>query len=163
MGKDARMAIFIGTPSVSEADSLSALVHRSFTASASQDWEPIACTTFYAETSPAALRTNISVAAYVAAAYDGKNPVGFVLMPNPSTVGMLFVDPARQRNGIGRSLWESSRAYLRANYPEIIKVTLNSTPCAYSFYRALGFVAVGDEFVIRGCRATRMICSLDMR
>ena len=58
-------------------------------------------------------------------------------------IGMMLVDPAYRRRGIGRSLMEHALAYLEGAGVEIIK--LDATDMGYPLYRGLGFQ---DECVI---------------
>jgi predicted GNAT family N-acyltransferase len=89
--------------------------------------------------------------------------VGFILMPKPSLLGMLFVHPSSLRLGIGKQLWEQARAHVEVSFPEVKTVELNSTPYALHFYRSIGFVPISAEFQRGGCRATRMACWLPAR
>lgn len=89
--------------------------------------------------------------------------VGFLLMPTPILLGMLFVHPSRLRQGIGTRLWECARTRLESEFPEARTVELNSTPYAVDFYRALGFVPIFAEYARGRARATRMACWLPAR
>lgn len=146
-----------------DSDAISGLIHRSFTALAAQDWDPSAQATFLGESSPAAMHSALGACAYAAATFAGPDAIGFVLMPRPSLLGMLFVDPLHLRRGVGRTLWEQARAYIEGTHPETKLVELNSTPYAYGFYRSIGFWPVSAEFVKGGCRVTRMACWLPAR
>jgi len=146
-----------------DAVSISALVHASFLALAASDWEPEARETFLRESSSPSLAAALQVAAYAAAEFLGATPVGFVLMPKPTVLGMLFVHPEHVRRGIARRLWESARSFIEAEYPEVETVELNSTPYALAAYRSLGFTPISGEFKRAGCRAIRMACWLPAR
>ena len=52
-------------------------------------------------------------------------------------IGMMLVDPAYRRRGIGRSLMEHALAYLEGAGVETIK--LDATDMGYALYRGLGF------------------------
>jgi len=138
-------------------------VRSSFTALAAIDWEPSACEFFLGESSEQALREKIAIAAFAAGAFDGERMVGFVLMPKPTLLGMLFVEPDSLRQGVARSLWEHARTYVEAHHSDVTTVELNSTPYALEFYLSVGFVPISREFNRGGCRATRMACSLPAR
>ncbi len=81
-----------------DAEVISALVQRSFAVLAAQDWETSACTTFFAESSSPAMHAKLAAPAYAAAAFDSNKAIGFILMPVPSRLSMLFVDPGHLRH-----------------------------------------------------------------
>jgi len=145
-----------------DAEAISALVHLGFTELAANDWEPNAREVFLAESSPASMRA-APKPTYALAAFDADRPVGFISMPSPTFVGLLFVHPRYLRRGIGRALWEQARAFVEKTYPETETVETNSTPYALEFYRSVGFVPISTEFFKSGCRATRMACWLRAR
>jgi GNAT superfamily N-acetyltransferase len=145
------------------APELSALVHTSFSQIAASDWEPRARDNFLLESSHERLAKSIESAVYAAAAFASAAPVGFVLLPRPTLLGMLFVHPQHLRRGVARELWELARAHVEAKYPEARTIELNATPVAVPAYRALGFYPISEEFCYEGCRATRMACWLPGR
>lgn len=147
----------------SEATAASAVVNESFTELASRDWDLDARETFLAGSSPEELAGKIKTAAYAAGAFAAGQMAGFLLMPAPSLLGMLFVHPNWLRQGVARTLWESARAHIKAEFPAVKTVELNSTPCAVEFYRSVGFVPISAEFRRGGARATRMACWLPAR
>jgi ribosomal protein S18 acetylase RimI-like enzyme len=83
-------------------------------------------------------------------------PVGFgtVLPPGPAgepaeaELEDLFTDPARHRRGIGRRLVAALAARAREQGAERLAVTGN--PHALDFYRAAGFVVVGEAPTLLG-------------
>ncbi len=105
----------------------------------------------------------LKVAACARAAFVGEQTVGFLLMPSPTVVWMLFVHPQWLRQGIARALWQSARSYIEATYPDAQTVELNATPNAIDFYLSVGFVPLSREFKRDGCRVTRMACWLPAR
>lgn len=150
---------------VTEADSAaaSAVVQASFTELAAADWEPQAQQVFIAASSPEAMAEKLKVAACARAAFVGEQMVGFLLMPSPTVLGMLFVHPQWLRQGIARALWQSARSYIEATYPDAQTIELNATPYAINFYLAAGFVPLSRELNREGCRVTRMACWLPAR
>ena len=156
------MPYFMRTVDQADVEAISALVQLSFTERAARDWEPNAREVFLAESSPASMRA-APKPTYAVAAFDAERPVGFISMPNPAFVGLLFVHPRYLRRGIGRALWEQARAFIEKTYPEAQTVETNSTPYAVKFYRSVGFVPISAEFFKSGCRATRMACWLRAR
>jgi len=148
---------------VSDADAASEVAHRSFNELVASDWQPSACEVFLSESSPASMRQALAAPAYAAGAFSAGTMVGFILMPKPSLLGMLFVHPNALRLGIGRQLWEHARAHVETSFSEVKTVELNSAPYALPFYRSIGFVPISAEFQRGGCRATRMACWLPAR
>jgi GNAT superfamily N-acetyltransferase len=152
------------TPATQDmAERISALVHRSFTELCARDWAPDATQVFLEETSPVAMSVALQLPAFAAVENESDEPIGFLLMPRPSLLSLLFVHPAHLRKGVAGHLWEAARSHIEATHPETRTVELNSTPYAFRAYRALGFVPISTEFVRRGCRVTRMACWLPAR
>ncbi len=149
--------------SPAQAPALSALVQRSFLALSAGDWEPHARQVFLGEAGPERLPRIIAEASYAAAVFEGEAPLGFLLMPRPSLLALLFVDPDHLRRGIASALWESARTHLELHHPETRTVELNATPYAFEAYRHLGFYPISEPFFTDGCRATRMACWLPGR
>ena len=77
----------------SEAEAASQVIHDSFLALASEDYEPEARQRFLTRSSPIGLAAEIRKSAVSVAAFDDHRMVGFLLMPNPSLIGVLFVHP----------------------------------------------------------------------
>jgi GNAT superfamily N-acetyltransferase len=145
------------------AERISALIHRSFTELCANDWETGATRVLLEETSPTAMSVALQQPAFAAAEVQGEELIGFLLMPKPLLLSLLFVHPAQLRKGVARRLWQAAREHIEATYPDTKTVELNSTPYAIRAYRALGFVPISTEFVRRGCRVTRMACWLPAR
>jgi predicted GNAT family N-acyltransferase len=146
-----------------EAAAASAMVQESFLKLASQSWEVEAQQRFLAESRPEVLGPKISAAACAIGAFSGERIIGFLFMPIPERLGMLFVHPSRLREGIATKLWECARTRLQCEFPEVRTVELNATPYAVEFYRAVGFVPISTQFLRGGARATRMACWLPAR
>ena len=75
-------------------------------------------------------------------------------------VHALFVDPGRQRAGIGRALWE--RLVERARERSFVELRLDADPAAVPFYRAVGLETIGESpsGSIPGRRLPRMAVRL---
>ena len=158
-----RMEVIIRPLTEADAAAASALAQRSFSAFIAPDWEPRAVEHFHAHSTPEVLRASLPSCACVAGAFSDARMVGFVLMPQPSFVRMLFVEPSAMRQGVGRRLWEFARAHIERCFPKVATVELNSSPHAVPFYRRLGFAPISAPFLRDGCRATRMACWLPAR
>jgi GNAT superfamily N-acetyltransferase len=150
---------------VTEADAqaASALVHASFVAHVAADWEPDAQQTFLSESSPESMAKKIREATYAYGAFSSDQIVGFIYLPTPALLGMLFVHPRCLRQGVGHALWQQARAHIEAAFLAVKTIELNASPYAVPFYQTIGFVAISAEFKRGGSRATRMACWLPAR
>lgn len=76
-------------------------------------------------------------------------------------VHAFFIDPDCQRQGIGRLLWR--KVVERAKAHGVRTLCLDADPAAVPFYRAMGFVEVGEapSGSIEGRMLPRMECHLD--
>jgi GNAT superfamily N-acetyltransferase len=157
------MSILVAAASPTDAPALSVLVRASFMAFVAPDWEPAAQQVFLAEASPERLSTVLSDPSFAATAHINGELVGFILLPRPTRLSMLFVHPAMVRQGVGKALWEAARAHIEANYPESRTIELNASPYAVPAYAALGFYPISAPFRLEGCLVTRMACWLPGR
>ncbi|MEM9440082.1 MAG: GNAT family N-acetyltransferase [Pseudomonadota bacterium] len=57
-------------------------------------------------------------------------------------VHAFFIDPDRQRQGVGRLLWR--KVLERAKILGIKSLSLDADPAAVPFYRAMGFIEIGQ-------------------
>jgi GNAT superfamily N-acetyltransferase len=153
----------IRTLTSAHAEDASAVIQESFLALAAADWRPDARSTFLEATAPSPLKIKISVVTFAAGAFSDGGIAGVILMPSPSSLGLLFVRPRWLRMGIGQALWESARAHIETRFPEVHTIELNSTPYAVRFYKSVGFVPISSEFEREGQRAIRMACWLPAR
>lgn len=71
----------------------------------------------------------------------------------------FFVDPDRQRQGIGRILWDQVMARVRA--ANVTRLVLDADPTAVPFYEAMGFVVIGET--PSGSIKGRMLPLMEMR
>jgi predicted GNAT family N-acyltransferase len=146
-----------------EAVAASAVVQSSFIKLAAADWEPTAQQWFLVQSSPELLAEKLRVATFASGAFAAGQMVGFLLMPTPTLLGMLFVDPQWLRQGVARTLWEGARNHIESSLPTVKTIELNASPYSVAFYRSVGFVPISAEFKREGCRATRMACWLPAR
>lgn len=155
------MTVRAATPD--DADAASALVQASFLALGAAGWSDAAQAHMRRESTPEVLRPAIAEAAVALVAEQGGRVVGFLLMRQPERLDMFFADPAHIGQGIGRALWETARARLEAEHPQLRTVELNATDHALPAYRRLGFAPISARFERGGSRATRMACWLPGR
>jgi GNAT superfamily N-acetyltransferase len=94
--------------------------------------------------SPANLQSKLW---WVAVDPTSRAPRGCVcLIPNETTsiaeVSDFFIDPMYQRQGIGKQLWQTVKAY--GHDANLIEFTLAADPNAVAFYQAMGFSVTGQ-------------------
>ena len=106
----------------SDAAAASAVAHRSFAAFVAPDWEPQATEYFDAHSTPEVLHEMLASCACMAGGFSEGTLIGFILMPQPSFVRMLFVEPSAMRQGVGRQLWEFARAQIERSFPKVATV-----------------------------------------
>jgi GNAT superfamily N-acetyltransferase len=139
-----------------DAEAASELIRRAFDTCIAHDWSAAARARFLDEASPAALREQFVSATFAEAACDGTELVGIVALTRPDYLALLFVDPARQRCGIGCQLLAHACAYVETHHADVQTLELNATPASLPFYRAAGFYPISPEYTYRGVRAVRM-------
>jgi ribosomal protein S18 acetylase RimI-like enzyme len=157
------MDISLRTAKQADAPAVSALVQRVFGEFVALDWEPPAREVFATESSPERLVQLLAEPAFASVAEAGERLIGFILLPTPNLLSLLFVDSSAHRQGIATALWQAARAHLEAAYPAVKTVELNSSPYAIAAYKALGFYPISESFRRGGCVATRMACWLPGR
>lgn len=157
------MALDLRPLQPSDAAAAAELTRTAFLCHIAPDWQPEARERFLVETTAPTLQADIEGACFAAGLFQGLQLVGFVLLPRPNFVRMLFVHPNHLRQGLGRRLWEAARRHLEANHASTTTVELNASPFAFGFYRQLGFVPLSAEYVLNGGRVTRMACWLPAR
>ena len=139
------------------------LTRTAFLCHIAPDWQPEARERFLSETTAATLQADIEGACFAAGLFQGLQLVGFVLLPRPNFVRMLFIHPDHMQQGLGRQLWEAARSHLEAIHPTVATVELNASPFARGFYGRLGFAPLSKEYAHKGGRVTRMACWLPAR
>jgi GNAT superfamily N-acetyltransferase len=144
---------------LADASLATELVRRGYDAYVAPEWERDSAQEFArTQLSLEAMTRLISECAFSAGAFaeDG-TLLGVIILPVPTWVALLFVDPQWFRQGIGMRLWEAARDSVRALRPPIEAVTLNASAFAVGFYLKAGFVAKEKVEKVAGRPATRMI------
>ena len=90
------------------------------------------------------------------AAFDGNKIIGIIGKRNSSHINLVFTKREYHRQGVATSIFNYLLNDLKANYPEIKEITLNSSPYGKEFYLHLGFVPLSEEQEIDGIRFTPM-------
>jgi hypothetical protein len=91
----------------------------SFAELAAQDWESQAQPRFLAESGVDSPARKIVAASCATGAFAREQIVGFLLMPTPTLLGMLFVHPTRLRQGTGIKLPEFALSRLESEFKGI--------------------------------------------
>ena len=130
-----------GSPA--DAEAIAALI-ASFQRELTDDPSGAGAEHFLATVSLQAEREYLGSARYrYLVAYSNSKLAGFIAIRDGSHLFHLFVDRSRQRQGIGRQLWE--RALREVCVPNSDGVvTVNSSLPAVPVYEAFGFVAAGS-------------------
>jgi GNAT superfamily N-acetyltransferase len=83
-------------------------------------------------------------------AVQGAYPVGILELREYNHVSLLFVEVARQREGIGRQLIGKALQLCKTHQPGFSELTVNSSPNAVKAYKRFGFYATGELQVKNG-------------
>jgi GNAT superfamily N-acetyltransferase len=108
------------------------------------------------ETDPDQLRDRLRVNRFVLVAELGSQIVGAIEVRNCDHVSLFFIDGESQRKGIGRELWRRALDACLANRPEVVKITVHSSPNAVQAYQRPEFQAEGAEQTVNGIRFVPM-------
>ncbi len=138
--EDGAAEVVLRTASPTDLDGLRAVYRRASLSNAG-DRNVLLAHPQYLEFNGSALAEGTTTVAIIAGEI-----VGFITVtpddPVSPEIDDLFVDPNRQRHGIGRRLLLSAAREARASGCRALMVTGN--PHAEAFYRSVGFVQVGQ-------------------
>jgi GNAT superfamily N-acetyltransferase len=81
-----------------------------------------------------------------------KRIIGIIEIRENSHIALLFVDKSMQRKGIAKELIRKSINMCKERKPSIEKITVNSSPNAFTGYQNIGFKKVEDEKAVNGIR-----------
>ncbi len=143
-----------------DAEAMSQLILAGFDAQVASTWSAAACAVFHAEMAAEPMQTMIAQASYTLLAEEAGRIVGVLLMRAPNLLGMLFVLPEKQRQGVGRTLWGAVRHWVETSHSEVRTIELNASIGAVDFYRKIGFWPISAPYEVEGARAVRMACWL---
>lgn len=116
---------------------------------------------FLSYANPEALKTRLARNHVVLVAYQDESIVGMIELRDYCHVSLLFVDPIRQRNGIGLMLMTEALRLIRIHDSEVHEVTVNSSPNAVEAYKRFGFQVTGDLQVKNGIGFVPMTLSFE--
>ena len=94
-------------------------------------------------------------------AFDGEKLVGLNGMRGESHICLVFTHYACHRKGIAKALFAQVIADVRAENPDLDKITLNSSPYGLPFYLYMGLYPTDEEKIIDGIRFTPMAFDLE--
>ena len=97
---------------------------------------------------------------FVLLAKSSVDIIGVVEVRDSSHIALLFVKGSHQKKGIGRELLKIAVENCKTLNPDILSISVNSSPNAVSAYRAMGFTAIKPEQLVNGIRFTPMELSL---
>ena len=141
-----------------DTQAASHLVRRGFEVYVAPEWEPQAATQFVkTDIGTPRMERLIRDSAFTAGTFGGSGELlGLIIMPKPTWLALLFVDPDLFRLGIARALWQQARQFVLTVTPPVESVDLNASTHAIGFYLKMGFVA-GAIVESKGRRGTRMV------
>jgi len=123
----------------------SAVAVRAFEASVAAHYSELGAEQFLRYAAPEELRARSDRNHRVILAESDGVIEGMVEVRSAKHIAMLFVEPARQRNGVGRALVELAVELCRERRSRLGAVTVNSSPNAVGAYLSFGFVVAGSE------------------
>jgi GNAT superfamily N-acetyltransferase len=97
----------------------------------------------------------------LAAEIDGEL-VGIIGVRDWRHVSILFVRGDQQGKGIARSLLAEALRRCQTANPDLVKVTVNSSPNAVEAYRHMGFIPTSEEQLTNGIRFVPMVLVLSI-
>ena len=93
-------------------------------------------------------------------AVDGSRIVGLMAMRGKSHIVLVFTHRDYHRRGVASGILRQLLADVRAQQPDLRRITLNSSPYGLPFYLHAGFTPAGSEQTINGIRFTPMFYDL---
>jgi ribosomal protein S18 acetylase RimI-like enzyme len=148
------LAISIRPMTIDDAEDVEKLVLRAFRDAVAPYYSEKGVKTFEVYASARSLLDRLQTGERAYVAVRAGEIVGMIAVKPPGHLPMLFVDPARQRAGIGRRLLEQAICALRAD--SAASISLNATPNALEAYRAMGFEVSGGQREVDGIVFTPM-------
>ncbi len=141
-----------------DTQAASDLVCEGFRAYVAHEWEPQAGQEFIdVELAPERMGRLITESAFTAGTFsDTGELLGLLIMPEPTWLALLFVDPRAFRQGIARALWDRARGFVISLSPPVAEVRLNASTFAIGFYLKVGF-ELRESVDIKGRHANRMV------
>lgn len=89
-------------------------------------------------------------------AFDGETLVGIFAMRGESHICLVFTRHGYHRQGIASAIFRQLLEDVRRENPDVLSITLNSSPYGKPFYLRTGFRCTEEEKTINGIRFTPM-------
>lgn len=87
--------------------------------------------------------------------------IGMIEVRNYNHISLFYVLQKFQQKGIGKELLHRSIEICLEHKPELLELTVNSSPNAVCIYEKLGFVKAGSEQISKGIIFTPMSLKLE--
>jgi GNAT superfamily N-acetyltransferase len=143
-----------------EWDDAMALAWRTFMKFEAQDYTKEGVKSFQDFISDSVLHRMFIIGSYqLFVACEEKRLIGMVSLRNETHISLLFVDENYHKQGVGRSLMEYVRNYVKTEEGRRI-LTVNAAPYATGFYHRIGFVDTGRLQMNDGIYFTPMEMSI---
>jgi len=120
------------------------LVRRVFTRFVAPQFPPEGVEEFLSYVNPQALVERRTQGNLQMAAWAGGEMAAYLEMREGPHLALLFVDPNRQRQGLGKRLLARALELWGRREPKLERVTVNSSPNAMAAYQSMGFEAHGE-------------------
>jgi ribosomal protein S18 acetylase RimI-like enzyme len=136
------------------------LVVRSFRQSVAPLYSPQGVAEFLAYASAESMLRRLREDHFVLVALQAGQLVGMVEVRHQEHISMLFVEPQRQRQGIGGALLAQAVQVMRAARPDLAEVSVNSSPNSVEAYTHFGFLATAPQQEKNGIQFVPMVMRL---
>lgn len=93
--------------------------------------------------------------------FDGERLIGIMGMRGKAHICIVFTHKDYHRRGVATAIWRQLLADVRREDPEIVKITLNSSPYGLPFYLKIGLMPLEPEKTLNGIRFTPMVYRFD--
>ncbi len=113
-------------------------------------------TEFYKYLTPDAFKKRLEENHFILLAHLEEQLVGLIEIRNDDHVSLFFVDSSKQKQGIGRLLFNDAVKLAKKNNGKVKELSVNSSPNAVRAYEKLGFRTVESEKVSSGIRYVPM-------
>lgn len=132
-----------------------ALAWRTFKKYVAPDYSELGIKEFYDFISDNGIHKMFLIGQYPlwVATYDDEI-IGMISLRSRKHISLLFVDGKFHKKGVGRDLIYAAAEEILSN--GLHEATVNASPYGVEFYRKVGFVGLGDEYVESGMRVTPM-------
>lgn len=118
---------------------VSAVCLRSFKHNVAETLSPKGVRTFAGVTTPESFADRMQKDNLMFVAEDGGQPVGVIELKEGRHIAMFFIEPAYQKQGIGRQLLREAFDHARQR-----EVTVNASLTSVTAYQTFGFELNGD-------------------